>query len=348
MKKIKIVLLSFVIVFSAITTKAQNADPTIAVAPSNSGIVAVGATIDIVVTVGNALAGNIAPGRMRPLIQVPSSVTFPATQPGLPTGWTILTNSGTQIRLCNSSANLAGNGSIDIILKVQGVTISAAQTFSGTQFGGTACANGPAVPGNVAVNDAATSTIEVIAAPIPLTLLTFNATLVKCEPSLTWVTENELNTDRFEIERASANGSDFTTVGTVAANGNSSSQRRYNFIDSKIEALSEKVFYRLKMIDKDGKFNYSFILPVLVNCKTAKAFVYPNPVQDDKLFVSLAGTVGNADATLISTSGQIILRSKMNNGTNSITVANIADGLYILNIKDANGFEKNIKVSIKH
>jgi hypothetical protein len=348
MKNIKIVFLSFVIVFFTITAKAQNADPTIAVAPSNSGIVAVGATIDIIVTVGNALAGNIAPGRMRPVIQVPSSVTFPTSQPGLPTGWSILTNTGSQIRLCNSSTNLAGNGSIDIILKVEGVTVSPAQTFSGTQFGGIACANGPAVPGNVAVNDAATSTIEVIAATLPLILLNFNATLVKCMPSLTWVTENELNTDRFEIERGSASGSNFTKVGTVAANGNSSSQIRYNFLDSKTDALSEKVFYRLKMIDKDGLHKYSDIAIVVLNCNTPKVSIYPNPIHNDKIFINLAGTVGRAQATLSSITGQLIVRNNMVNGSNSINVSNIADGIYILTVKDENGFDSNNKIVIKH
>jgi hypothetical protein len=189
MKLIKLLMLFCIgITFFVSTAKAQNADPTIAVAPSNGGIVAVGATIDIVVTVGNALAGNIAPGRMRPVIQVPSSVNFPTSQPGLPAGWSILTNSGSQIRLCNSSANLAGNGSIDIILKVQGVTVSPAQTFSGTQFGGTACANGPAVAGNVAVNDAATSTIEVIAAAACSITASATAGTIACNGGTTTLT----------------------------------------------------------------------------------------------------------------------------------------------------------------
>jgi Secretion system C-terminal sorting domain len=348
MKNIKIVFLSFVIVFSTITTKAQNADPTIAVTPSNAGIVAVGATIDIVVTVGNALAGNIAPGRMRPTCQIPSSVIYPASQPGLPTGWTILSNSNGIIRLCNSSANLAGFSTVDIVLKVQGVTVAAPNTISANQAGGNACANGPFVTGNNTANDGATTTIEVIAATLPLTLLNFNATLVKCVPSLTWVTENELNTDRFEIERGSASGSNFTTVGTVAANGNSSSQIRYNFLDSKTDALSEKVFYRLKMIDKDGLHKYSDIAIVVLNCNTPKVSIYPNPIQDDKIFINLAGTVGRAQATLSSITGQLIARNNMVNGSNSINVSNIADGIYILKVKDENGFDSNNKIVIKH
>ncbi len=207
MKNIKIVILSFVIIFSAITAKAQNADPTIAVAPSNSGIVAVGAIIDITVTVGNTLSGTIPAGKMRPLIQVPSSVTFPASQPGLPTGWTILTNTGNQIRLCNSSASLAGFASIDIILKVQGVTVSGPQTFSGTQQGGTACANGPAVAGNVPSNDAATSTIQVVS-PCGLTV-TATAGSIPCNGGATAITAS--NTGVTGAVEYSINGGAYQT-----------------------------------------------------------------------------------------------------------------------------------------
>jgi hypothetical protein len=87
---------------------------------------------------------------------------------------------------------------------------------------------------------------------------------------------------------------------------------------------------------------------VLINCKTATILVYPNPVQDGKLYVSLAGTTGYVEATLLSASGQVILKNKINNGTNYLNVLNIADGIYVLNVKDANGFDKNVKVSIKH
>ncbi len=199
--------------FLASTAKAQSADPTIAVAPSNAGVVAVGGLVDITVTVGNALSGTIAAGRMRPVIQVPTSVTFPASQPGLPTGWTIVTNTGNQIRLCNSSASLAGFASINIILKVQGVTISAAQTFSGTQFGGNACANGPAVTGNVAGNDAATSTIEVVAASCTLSASASAGTIV-CNGGTTTLTAASAGTSNAVAVEYSIDGSTYQTSPT--------------------------------------------------------------------------------------------------------------------------------------
>jgi Secretion system C-terminal sorting domain len=355
MKKIKSIALFLMVACSTANVHAQaNVNPNIAVLPANSGVVPVGATLDLEITVGATGSGTAAISKLRPNITVPASVTFlvNAQQTGLPSGWTILTNTGSQLRVCNSADPLAGGTSRTIILKVQGVTESAAQTFSGQMNfgnGGATCASGPAPANNNTADDFATSTIQVTAAVLPLTLVDFSATLVNCEPSLNWITESETNTDRFEIEASNVGGTDWKMIGNVAASGYSNTKTKYNFIDKNINAsLSEKTLYRLKMIDKDGMFKYSNTLPVFTNCKTAKLLVYPNPVQDGRLYITLAGTTGFSDATLLSVSGQVILKTKIINGTNNINVSNIADGVYMLNIKGSNGLNKNTKVSIKN
>jgi hypothetical protein len=352
MKKVKLVFLSLVIVFTAANVLGQ-ANPGIAVAPSNNGQVAVGAINELTITISNSLAGSIAVSKLRPIITVPSSVNFSDYSQqlsGLPAGWTILSNNPTQLRVCNSGDVIEGNGSRTILLKVQGITVAPATTFSGQMnFGnGTTCTAGTSVAGNVTADDFGTSTIEVTPFVVPLSLLDFNATIINCEPSLRWTTASEINTDRFEIEKSNINASSWKSIGNVAASGYSSSKINYNFTDKNLNALSEKVLYRLKMLDKDGSFKYSKILPVLVNCKTATILVYPNPVKDGKLYVSLAGTVGYVEANLMAMSGQVIVKKKLINGTNDINVSNIAEGIYMLHIKDANGFDKNIKVSIGH
>ena len=351
MKKIKLAFLTLIVVFST-TSKFWQANPTIAVAPSDAGIVSVGAVNTLTITVGNTGVAGIAVSKLRPIITIPPSVSFQAsaTQIGLPTGWTILTNTGQQLRLCNSADIIAASESRTITLTVVGVTIAPANTFTGQiNFGnGTTCAAGASVSGNNTADDFATSSIEVIAGVVPLSLTNFSATLKNCQPQLNWTTESEINTDRFEIERSNANGSDWKFIATVSANGNSSSKIDYSYADKDFIVSSEKVFYRLKMIDKDGSYKNSKIIPVLGNCKTANVLVYPNPVQDGKLFISLTGTNGIVEATLSSISGQVILKNKITNGTNYLNVLNIADGIYVLNIKDTNGVDKNIKVSISH
>ena len=346
----KFTLILFIVVFATTKLFAQ-ANPFISVLPSNSGIVALGATNDLLITVGNTGTASIPVSKLRPIVTVPASVTFLANglQTGLPAGWTILSNTGAQLRLCNSGDVIPGTSSREIILKVEGVTIAPPTTFSGQiNFGnGSTCAAGPTVSGNNTADDFATSTIEVITNPLPLTLIGFSANLLNCQPTLNWITENEINSSRFEIERATQNTSNWVTVGTAAAQGNSTTKFKYNFSDNIVQASSQKVFYRLKMIDRDGRYSYSSILPVYLNCKTVQMNVFPNPVQKGNLYVSITGS-NNIEASLISISGQVVSKMSLKNGTNVLDVSNISNGMYILNANFENGTSKKIKVLVQH
>lgn len=349
MKKIK--LLFFFVATIAATKLTAQANPYIQVLPGNSGQVQVGSILDLEITVGNTGTANIVANKLRPIVTVPSSVTFLANaqQTGLPAGWSIVTNAGSQLRICNGSDVIGGNTARTIFLKVQGVTVSAPQTFAGQMnFGGASCAVAGATPGgNNTADDFATSTIEVIPAVVPLTLVNFNAAIINCTPLLSWTTETEINTDRFEIERGNIDGTNWEKIGNVASSGYSNTTVVYNFEDKNLNSVADKVLYRLKMIDKDGRFTYSTILPVLVNCKAVSILVYPNPVQNGKLYVSLIGISGKSEATLLSTSGQLVLKSSLHNGTNELNVSAVTSGIYILQIKDEKGFNKNVKVNIK-
>lgn len=161
-------LLAFIsiLLFSISYTFGQ-ANPFINVLPTNSGIVTVGGTIDIEVTIGNTgPVSDIPQAKLRPIIQVPASVTFlpGAQQTGLPAGWTILTNTGSQLRICNSTDPIQVNTTRTIILKIQGITATPPQTFSGNiNFGnGTTCSAGPSVNGDVIADNSALSSIEVL------------------------------------------------------------------------------------------------------------------------------------------------------------------------------------------
>lgn len=167
MKQIKLIMLCCIGTLCIASKSFGQANPFINVLPSNSGVVTVGSTIDIVVTIGNTgPVSTIAQAKLRPIIQVPASVAFlpNAQQTGLPTGWTILSNTGTQLRLCNSTGPIPVNTIRTITLKAQGVTVAPAQTFSGNiNFGnGTTCAAGTSVAGDLTTDNSATSTIRVI------------------------------------------------------------------------------------------------------------------------------------------------------------------------------------------
>ena len=196
------------------------ANPSIAVAPSNSGQVALGATNDLTIAVGNTGAGTIAVSKLRPIVTIPASVTFlaDAFQTGLPAGWSILSNTGSQLRLCNSGFVVPGASSTNIILKVQGVTITAPQTFSGQiNFGnGTTCAAGTSVTGNNTADDFATSTIEVIAAAPCAIAVSASAGTIACNGGTTTLTAIATGTSN-PVEY-SLNGGAFQAGNTFTVN----------------------------------------------------------------------------------------------------------------------------------
>jgi hypothetical protein len=169
MKIIKQFLIIFIIIITTKSFTFGQANPFINVLTSNSGIVTTGGIIDIEVTIGNTgPVSTIAQAKLKPIIQVPASVTFlsNAQQVGIPAGWSIVLNNGSQLQLCNSTDPIPVNTSRTIILKVQGgPTVTGPQTLIGNiKFGNgnsTTCANGPSVAGDLITDNSATSTIEV-------------------------------------------------------------------------------------------------------------------------------------------------------------------------------------------
>jgi hypothetical protein len=99
-----------------------------------------------------------------------------------------------------------------------------------------------------------TGTITVNNIVLPLSLVYFRGKKQAETILLEWATASETQTNRFEIER-SHDGSSFIKTGTVTAAGNSSTSKAYAFTDN--NPLSGMNYYRLKMIDNDGKYTYS-------------------------------------------------------------------------------------------
>ncbi len=110
---------------------------------------------------------------------------------------------------------------------------------------------------------------------LPLTLLDFNSKFENNKVKLTWKTVNELNNDRFEIERSS-DGTNYRKIGAISGKGNSAIIQNYVYNDD--QPLNGKTFYRLKQVDVDGRHEYSKISIVIVD-NPLPFVVYPNPVS---------------------------------------------------------------------
>jgi glucose/arabinose dehydrogenase len=134
---------------------------------------------------------------------------------------------------------------------------------------------------------------RVTASPLPVELLSFNATAKEGRVHLDWSTASEHNTSHFEIERSTEN-TDFEPIGHVAAAGESASVQRYSYED--LLAVSGENVYRLKMVDEDGSFKYSPIVSIELREPTDWT-LSPNPANGK---VSLLLDKGNLSALRLS------------------------------------------------
>ncbi len=117
---------------------------------------------------------------------------------------------------------------------------------------------------------------------LPVQLISFLVTKQNNNQVLAqWTTENEINLHHYEIEVAKGNSNyqlnQFVKLGEVAASNSGAGVRHYTFSD--LESNKSGVrYYRLKMVDNDGRYSYSNIRR-LVFSNEIKWQAYPNPTN---------------------------------------------------------------------
>lgn len=140
-----------------------------------------------------------------------------------------------------------------------------------------------------ATNDARLFTPGVCCPTIlPVELIGFNGeNLNPSTNKITWVSASEVNFNRYELER-SADGLVYELISTVPSRGNSTSNNEYSFFDN---AIFDRTYYRLKVIDNDGTYKYSNTVMILNTAgqTTVVNNIYPNPVEES-VFIDLNST----------------------------------------------------------
>ena len=179
---------------------------------------------------------------------------------------------------------------------------------------------------------------------LPAHLIKFTAINKFSNVELAWQSDNEINFSHYEIER-SFNGTDFTTAGSVRAN-NYAGTSNYTFTDNDgLKSAASIIYYRLKMVDKDGTFKYSPVATVK-NKKDAAFFInnLVNPVKDKISFSISTQSSGKLSIQLTDMNGKLIT-SRSQNAANGVTAvslddaAGLASGLYLLKINFLNNTE---------
>jgi uncharacterized delta-60 repeat protein len=162
---------------------------------------------------------------------------------------------------------------------------------------------------------------------LPLRLLSFTARRSGKSNLLQWRTAHEINVDRFEIQR-SANGREYTVKGFVKAGA-----FNYSFKDE--NRGSGINYYRLRMIDRDGRFTLSAVRRVDNNIQFI-ASVYPNPANNHIQVKIETGKKRDLLIQILSLDGKVIttesFKSWGNTYIRSINISGLQSGSYFLKI----------------
>jgi hypothetical protein len=166
---------------------------------------------------------------------------------------------------------------------------------------------------------------------LPLLLVQFNAQYQNNQIALGWKTTNEVNTATFLIQR-STDANNFTNIGSLPAKGGGN----YNFTDTALPNTTT-IYYRLKMVDKDGSFTYSNIVNCELPVMSSVLTIYPNPVKESLLVQMSANKAEKVTVQITNMQGKVLEQNvqDLHVGKNnfSINTQKLPKGNYILSIK---------------
>ncbi|MFT3908127.1 MAG: T9SS type A sorting domain-containing protein [Ferruginibacter sp.] len=147
---------------------------------------------------------------------------------------------------------------------------------------------------------------------VPVTITHIAATRINdTKIAVTWKVDNEINIDRFELER-SGDGRNFNKLHAALPKLNNGGAADYLYNDE--HPLNADNFYRIKAVSRSGQVQYSAIVKVAAVKVDASITIYPNPVVDKIMNVEFINQEkGIYQLDLIDVLGQTVY-------SNSITV----------------------------
>lgn len=161
-----------------------------------------------------------------------------------------------------------------------------------------------------------------------------------------WQTTNEHHVARFDIESKTSN-SDFKTIASVPTNGDNPLQNDYFYLDQLTSDIEgENIQYRIKMIDLDGKVQYSNT--VGLNTKNVtEVRVFPNPFQNNAIISGLVPT----EEYVIELTNMVGLHmihstysSDLQGNINLGQFNELPNGIYFIRISNAEGLAYSSKL----
>lgn len=177
--------------------------------------------------------------------------------------------------------------------------------------------------------------VNAVNTPLPITLVSFTASVVGGNVKLDWETAAEINNDYFTIQR-SKDGAKWESIQQVAGSGSSNAVSTYTTYDP--TPYLGKSYYRLIQTDRDGKQAYSSVSSVNIANEFSNITVSPNPATTTILITF--PVTGKYEVSLLNSAGQPMSNPVLLTGNHlGLNVSNIKAGIYFIHISNENSTE---------
>ena len=184
---------------------------------------------------------------------------------------------------------------------------------------------------NCAVVSTNTSTLAV-------KLVSFDATVTGNSITCKWISQ-ETDNNHFEVER-SFDGRNFNSIAYVFSKENPSAlSNNYSYNDKSVALQGHnKIFYRLKDVDKNGNVSFSDIISIKLAASFAKGIqVSPSPFTGSLSIIVESKSNGNGEIKLLNLSGQPVATKNVTitKGSNMLQLDNLialSKGVYVAQV----------------
>ncbi|MEY3416458.1 MAG: hypothetical protein RL060_569 [Bacteroidota bacterium] len=201
------------------------------------------------------------------------------------------------------------------------------------------CRNSAGSATPIANSGSAIVSSTVCSSPLPVLFGKFYASNKSDGNDVFWETSQEFNNDHFDLER-SHDGINFEKITEVKGQGTKTSTTSYLYNDTEVDALSP-VYYRLKQVDVEGKFEYSNVIFLNGAEGNSAIEIFPNPLEVGTTLNARFGKEdeGKATVSLFDLSGKLIhdylMEHVQSGGIYAIEDKNLllVKGTYLLQIK---------------
>ncbi len=251
-------------------------------------------------------------------------------------------NASVRVLTRDESATFAKDGNFFLIGynigKGQWETLPGSNNVSNTTVGGQWISTGII---NLSDYSAFTVGSNTFLSPV-VTLNSFSVKISNnCKVGLAWASTKEISSNYYVVQYSNDNGNTYIDIDTVRSHNSPSGA---SYADTIAGINNGYALFRLKIVNKDGGTLFSPEQTLLVKCTAADLAVAPNPVKDVLL---IKGLNGKNTIEVFAATGKLVTSTTTSNASTSMNMANFANGIYLIIIRNEQRGDKTITKVLK-